>query len=93
MATVVLTNEQVMSLVMQLPPESKRLVLEALKAENEPVIAPEIINKEGVLVVRAPLLEDISDIVEQEREARVAGLLAEIPLREHCWIPPRLLRH
>lgn len=78
MATVVLTNEQVMALVMQLPPESKRLILEALKAENEPMIEPEIVDKEGVLVVRAPLLQDISDIVEQEREARVTALLAEI---------------
>ncbi len=76
MATVVLTNEQVMALVMQLPPESKRLILEALKSENEPVI----VDKEGILVVRAPLLQDISDIVEQERGARVAALLAEIPL-------------
>lgn len=79
MATMVLTNEQVMALVMQLPPESKRLILEALKAENEPVIEPQIVDKEGVLVVRAPLLQDISDIVEQEREARIATLLAEIP--------------
>jgi len=80
MATVMLTNEQVMSLVMQLPPESKRLVLEALKAENEPEIEPEIINKEGLMVVRAPLLQDISEIVEQEREAGGAVLLAEIRL-------------
>jgi len=78
MATVVLTNEQVLTLVMQLPPESKRLILEALKAENEPGIEPEIVDKEGVLVVRTPLLQDISDIVEQEREARVTALLAGI---------------
>ena len=41
---------------------------------------PEIVDKEGVLVVRAPLLQDISDVVAREREARVAGLLAEIQL-------------
>ena len=78
MATVVLTNEQVVALVLQLPPESKLLILEALKAEREPLSGPEIVDKEGLLVVRAPLLQDISDIVEQEREARVAALLTEM---------------
>ena len=78
MATVVLTNEQVVALVLQLPPESKRLILEALKAESKSSGEPEIVEKEGMLVVRAPLLKDISNIVEQEREDRVAALLAEI---------------
>ena len=55
MATVVLTDEQVVALVLQLPPESKRLILEALKADSEPLSGPEIIEKEGMLVVRAPL--------------------------------------
>ena len=78
MATVILTNEQVVELVLQLPPESKRLILKALKAESEPSSEPEIVDKGGVLVVRAPLLQDISYIVEREREARVGALLAEI---------------
>ncbi|HET6381978.1 MAG TPA: hypothetical protein VFJ58_01195 [Armatimonadota bacterium] len=78
MATVTLTDEQVVALVLQLPTESKRLILEALTAESEPMNEPEIVDKEGLLVVRAPLLQDISQIVEQEREARVAAILAEI---------------
>jgi len=78
MATVILTNEQVVALVLQLPPESKRFILEALKAESEPLSEPEIVDREGMLIVRAPLLQDISDVVEQEREARVAAFLAEI---------------
>ena len=76
MASVVLTNEQVVELVLQLPPESKLLILEALKAEGESSREPEVVDKDGVLVVRAPLLQDISNIVEQEREARVGTLLA-----------------
>ena len=78
MATVVLTNEQVVELVLQLPPESKRLILETLKAEGESSSEPEIVDKDGVVVVCAPLFQDISNIVEQEREARVGALLAEI---------------
>lgn len=78
MAMVALTNEQVVALVLQIPPESKRQLLEALKAESEPLSEPEIVDKEGLLVVRAPLLQDISDIVELEREDRVSMLLADI---------------
>ena len=80
MTTVVLTDEQVVELVLQLPPESKRVILEALKAEGGSPAGPDIVDKGGVLVVRAPLLRDISNIVEQERETRVDALLAEIHL-------------
>lgn len=78
MATVVLTDEQVVELVMQLSPESKRVVLQALKAEDEEVNEPQNVDKDGVLVVRAPLLRDISNIVDEEREARLATFLGEM---------------
>ena len=52
LATIVLTDEQVIELVMQLSPESKRFILQALKAEDGEVSEPEIVDKDSVLVVR-----------------------------------------
>ena len=80
MATVVLTDEQVVDLVLQLPAARKRLVMEALKADCELLNEPEVIDKQGLFVVRGPLHLDISNIVDQEREARVTEMLAQIQL-------------
>jgi hypothetical protein len=80
MATLILTDEQVVELVLQLPPDRKRRILEALKAKDDEIGEPDIVEKEGLLVVCAPLLSDISHLVEQGREARVAELLAKIKL-------------
>jgi len=42
--------------------------------------APTLVNKGGLLVVRAELLTDLTDIVQQEREQRVVELIQQAGL-------------
>lgn len=77
MVTLTLTDEQVMELALRLSSERKR-ILAALLAEPETHAESPLVEKEGILVVSAPLTEDITDFVEQLREERIQELIAGI---------------
>lgn len=48
------------------------------KITLEPITeAPTLIEKDGVLVLHAQLTDDLSDIVEKERQKRIAALIED----------------
>lgn len=51
-----------------------------LAASLGPETVPTLMNKNGLLVIRAELLSDLTDIVKQEREQRITELIQQAGL-------------